>query len=156
LILAGLYTLRIVAGGIIGDAPLSFWLFAFSIFIFFSLALMKRCSELITFKKMNKESAEGKDYNVSDIDHLREMGIASSYLAILVFSLYLNSTDVAVLYSHPKLLWMACPVLFYWVSRLWLKTARGEMLDDPIVFSVKDKGSRYVVIAIAIIILLAI
>jgi 4-hydroxybenzoate polyprenyltransferase len=156
LVLAGLYTLRVVAGCVLADAPLSFWLFAFSIFVFFSLALVKRCSELINLAKNKTEYAAGRDYNVSDIEYLREMGIASGYMAILIFALYINSPSVSEHYSHPQVLWMICPALFYWVSRIWLKTGRGEMADDPIVFSIKDRGSQFVAVCMLIIILLAI
>lgn len=156
LVLAGLYTMRVVMGAVLADVPISFWLFAFSIFIFFSLALVKRCSELMTLSKTNKDYAEGRDYSVADIGYLREMGIASGYLAILIVALYINSANAPVFYSHPKALWMICPALFYWISRIWLKTGRGEMLDDPIIFSVKDRGSRFVAAAVLIIILLAI
>ncbi len=155
LVLAGLYTMRIVAGAVLIDVPLSFWLFAFSIFIFFSLALVKRCSELITLSKTDREYAGRRDYSVSDLDHLREMGIASGYLAIIIFALYINSSDVVLRYAHPKVLWMIVPILFYWVSRLWLKTGRGEMKDDPIIFSIKDRGSRFVAVAILLVIILA-
>ncbi len=156
LVLASLYTARIVAGSILAEAPLSFWLFAFSIFIFFSLALVKRCSELFALAKTNRVYAGGRDYSVSDSEYLREMGIASGYMAILIVALYINSPDVSVLYKNPKMLWLICPVLFYWVSRIWLKTGRGEMHDDPIVFSIKDKGSRFVVFVMVLIVLLAI
>jgi 4-hydroxybenzoate polyprenyltransferase len=156
LVLAALYTLRIMAGSVLADAPLSFWLLAFSIFIFFSLALVKRYSELLILSKINSESAPGRDYNVSDMGYLREMGIASGYLAILIVAFYINSSDVGILYSRPKVLWMICPVILYWISRIWLKAGRGEMTDDPIVFSLKDRGSRFVGLALIIIILLAI
>lgn len=156
LVLAGLYTLRIISGAVLANVPLSFWLFAFSIFIFFSLALIKRCSELITLLKANREEASGKDYNVSDIGYLREMGIASGYLAIVIVAFYINSPNVSTLYKRPEMLWMICPALFYWISRLWLKTGRGAMTDDPIIFSIKDRGSRIVLEAILLIILLAI
>lgn len=156
LVLAGLYTLRIVAGAVLTNVPLSFWLLAYSIFLFFSLALVKRCSELITVVNTNRDHVKRRAYSIVDIDYLREMGISSGYIAILIFALYINSPDVAILYSHQKLLWMICPFFFYWISRLWFKTARGEMTDDPIVFSIKDKASRYVAYTIIIIILLAI
>lgn len=156
LILAGLYTLRILAGAALAEVSLSFWLFAFSIFLFFSLALIKRCSELFNLSKTSAERTKRRDYTVGDFETLREMGIASGYLAILIAAFYINSPDVTALYSRPRILWLGCPVLFYWISRLWLKTNRGEMLDDPIIFSIKDKGSRVVGLAAFLIILLAI
>ena len=125
-------------------------------FLFFSLALVKRCSELYTLDSIGGKSAKGRDYHVSDTNYLQSMGIASGYLAIIVVALYINSPDVTILYSHPKVLWLICPILLYWVSRLWVKTGRGEMTDDPIVFSVKDRGSRYVAVAVILITFLAI
>jgi 4-hydroxybenzoate polyprenyltransferase len=156
LVLAGLYTLRVVVGAILIDVVLSFWLFAFSIFIFFSLALIKRCSELVTLTNTAVHAAEGRDYRVADLAYLREMGIASGYLAIIIFALYINSPDVMVRYAHPKILWLICPILFYWISRLWLKTGRGEMHDDPIIYSIKDRGTKFVGLGILLTILLAI
>ena len=156
LILAGLYTLRVIAGGLLIERELSFWLIGFSIFIFFSLALVKRCSELFTLSKTDKDHAGARDYGVSDLEYLREMGIASGYMAILIFAFYINSPEMTKLYSHPHILWFAVPVLFYWISRIWLKTGRGEMHDDPIVFSLKDRGSRFVAAAFVLIILLAV
>jgi len=156
LVLAGLYTIRVIAGGEAINITPSFWLIAFSIFIFYSLALVKRCSELITLDKIGSESAKGRDYNVSDMSYLHAMGIASGYISIIVVALYVNSPDVATLYSHPKVLWLLCPLLLHWVSQLWLKTGRGEMTDDPIVFAMKDRTSQYIAIAAAAIIFLAI
>ncbi len=156
IVLAALYTLRVLAGSVLADAPLSFWLLAFSIFLFFSLALIKRCSELVTLAAAKTQYAGGRDYSVSDLASLREMGVASGYLAVMIVALYINSPEVSVLYSRPQVLWMICPVLLYWISRLWLKTGRGEMADDPIVFSIKDKGSRFIAMVMVLIVLLAI
>lgn len=156
MILASLYTLRVIAGAEAISVPLSFWLLAFSIFLFSSLALAKRCSELYTLNSIGVQSAAGRDYRTSDIAQLREMGIASGYLSIVVIALYINSPEVSLLYSHPRRLWLICLVLFYWISRIWLKTGRGEMTDDPIIFSLRDTGSRAVVITAAIILLFAI
>jgi hypothetical protein len=84
------------------------------------------------------------------------MGIACGYLAVLVVALYINSVAVTVLYSRPEALWFFCPILLYWVSRLWLKTVRGEMHDDPMVFAVKDRASRLLGIASAFVVVIAI
>lgn len=156
LVLAGLYTIRVIAGGEAMNVTLSFWLIAFSIFIFYSLALIKRCSELFTLDKIGRESAKGRDYHVTDLDYLHAMGIASGYLSIIVVALYVNSPEVTVLYSRPKVLWLMCPLLLLWISRLWLQTGRGEMTDDPIMFAMRDRVSQYIAIAGAVIILLAI
>ncbi|VAW65920.1 Integral membrane protein [hydrothermal vent metagenome] len=156
IMLAALYTIRVIAGaGVIQVMP-SFWLLAFSMFIFISLALVKRCSELYTLKEMNRLSTEGRDYEVSDIPVLQSMGLASGFTSVLVIALFINSPEVIVRYSHPQLLWLMCPALLYWISRVWLKTQRGEMHDDPIVFSIKDRGSQFVAFAMLIIVLAAI
>jgi hypothetical protein len=146
----------VVAGGVAIDAFPSFWLLAFCVFLFTSLALVKRCSELVTMGKQNAEAAYGRDYRVADSIPLMAMGIASGYLAVLVVAFYINSGAVSALYSRPEALWLLCPVLLYWVSRLWLKTSRGEMHDDPLVFAVTDRASRYLGAVSAAILLVAV
>lgn len=153
--LAGLYTLRILAGAVAIDVTLSFWLLAFSMFVFLSLALIKRIAELKTLAQAGQDATSGRDYRVSDFEYLQGMGIASGYLAVMVIALYLNSPEVAAQYGQPQWLGLACPLLLYWISRLWLKTGRGEMHDDPIVFTLRDRGSRYVVAAVVLVFLLA-
>lgn len=155
LVLAGLYTIRVIAGGEAMNVTPSFWLIAFSIFTFYSLALVKRCSELSTLDKVGSESAKGRDYHVSDLGYLHVMGIASGYLSIIVVALYINSPDVLKLYYRPKVLWLLCPLLLHWISRLWLKTGRGEMTDDPIMFAMRDRVSQCIAFAAAVIIYLA-
>lgn len=156
LILAALFTIRVFAGAVIIGVFPSFWLLAFCIFLFTSLALVKRCSELGTVVKQGDSSAHGRDYQLSDMASLTGMGIASAYQSVLVIALYINSEEVATLYSRPKALWLLCPVLLYWVSRLWLKTSRGEMHDDPLVFAFKDRGTRYITIVAVMILMVAI
>jgi 4-hydroxybenzoate polyprenyltransferase len=156
LVLAGLYTVRVIAGGEVVNVTPSFWLLAFSIFLFYSLALVKRCSELVTVEGIGSESAGGRDYRVTDLDYLKVMGIASGCLSVIVVALYINSPDVIMLYSSPKVLWLICPLLLHWINRLWLKTGRGEMTDDPIVFALGDRGSQCIAVAMAVIISLAI
>lgn len=155
-VLAGLYTLRVIAGAIAIDVTPSFWLLAFSIFVFLSLALVKRCTELLTLKEINATATRGRDYRVSDLDYLRSMGTASGYLSALVLALFINSTDVAVQYSHPQVLWLLCPAILYWVSRIWIKAGRNEVDDDPLVFSIRDRGSRYILLFCVIVAVLAI
>ena len=146
-VLAGLYTLRIIAGAAaIGTLP-SFWLLAFSMCVFLSLALVKRCSEIISLQRDGGEDAPGRDYHRGDLPYLASMGMASGYVAVLVLALFLNSPEVATRYASPKALWLLCPLVLYWISRLWLKTGRGAMHDDPIIFTLRDRGSRYVVVA---------
>src|SRR3990170_2945762 len=145
LVLAMLYTLRVIAGAVAINVVVSFWLLAFSMFLFLSLALVKRCSELVTLTRTSTHRAGGRDYAVSDSAHLTVMGTASGYLSVLVLALFINSQDITMRYSNPHMLWLLCPLMLYWVSRLWLKTGRGEMHEDPIVFALLDRGSRFVV-----------
>ena len=155
MVLAGLYTLRIIAGGVATQIPISFWLLAFGMFLFVSLAILKRYSELRLLAQANQLAADSRDYQVSDLLNLSLMGIASGYLAVLVFALYLQNPELTNLYTHQELLWLLCPAFFYWVSRMWLKASRGEMHDDPLVFAVYDRGSRCLCMAVFLIVFFA-
>jgi len=156
LVLAGLYTLRIIAGAAAVDVPVSFWLLGFSVFLFLSLAMVKRYSELQGLReKGDTASAAGRGYQVVDLDTLISLGTSAGYAAVLVLALYVNSEEVKVLYSYPPVIWLLCPVALYWVSRVWLKTRREEMHDDPIVFAAKDPVSRLVAIIGVVILLVA-
>ena len=149
--LATLYTLRIIAGAAATLIIPSFWLLAFSMFIFLSLALVKRYSELVAMQELRQRSAQGRDYRIEDLPLLQTLGGASGYLSVLVLALYINSTTSQVLYRHPQLIWLLCPLLLYWISRIWLKTHRGEMHDDPVVFAVQDRTSQ-ILLAMGVII----
>jgi len=151
--LASLYTIRIIAGAALVDVVPSFWLLAFSMFLFLSLALVKRCSELLALQSIGRSFADGRDYNVTDLAILSMMGVASGYVSVLVIAFFINSNDVILHYQNHLLLWLICPAIVYWISRLWLKTTRGEVDDDPIVFSVKDRGSRYIAAFVILIII---
>jgi 4-hydroxybenzoate polyprenyltransferase len=144
--LACLYTLRVVAGGAATGIRLSYWLLAFSLFIFSSLALVKRCSELTAAAFANAARVSGRDYRVADLGKLRVMGIASGYVAALVIALYVNSPETAVLYSRPMMLWLLCPLTLFWVSRIWIAAGRGEIEEDPVAYALRDGGSRLVVL----------
>lgn len=148
LLLAGFYTLRVIAGAVAIDVPLSFWLLAFSVFLFFSIALLKRCTELRNLRDGTRASSIGRDYHVSDLSDLRAMGLASGYIAVLVFALFINSPEVAERYNYPQLLWLSCPALLYWISRVWIKQGRGEMHDDPLMFALRDPASWAVLIGL--------
>jgi 4-hydroxybenzoate polyprenyltransferase len=154
--LAGLYTVRIVAGAAATDIPLSFWLLLFAIFIFLSLAIVKRYAELHAMRKQGQLKASGRGYQVEDLALLQSLGASSGYISILVLALYVNSPDIAVLYSHPKIVWMLCPIMLYWVSRVWMQTYRGHMHDDPLVFALKDRISLLTGAAAAAVLLLAV
>ncbi len=144
ILLAGLYTLRIIAGGFATGIQLSFWLLAFSMFIFLSLALVKRVAELVEVRKRDAASNQtsgklrGREYATEDIAVLQSLGSSSGYLAVLVLALYINSEEVFTLYRGPEFLWLIAPLLLLWITRLWVVTARGYMDEDPIFYAVKD------------------
>jgi len=153
--LATLYTVRIIAGAAAVSVSLSFWLLAFSIFIFLSLALIKRYAELIVQSQKGKTDIHGRGYLVSDASLLQILGVSSGYISTLVIALYLRSEDVVSLYSQPLAIWFLIPILLFWISWVWLKSSRGEMHDDPIVFAVKDKTSILVAAITAIVLIYA-
>lgn len=153
IVLAGLYSFRIFAGGIAVAIPISSWLLAFSMFIFASLAFLKRYIELLHLT--NKKTINSRNYQVDDIEMVASVGITSGYLAVLVFALYIDSKTVSSLYSSPLILWLICPVLLYWITRVWFLARRRQMLDDPVLFALTDKISWLVVVAIVVIMLLA-
>jgi 4-hydroxybenzoate polyprenyltransferase len=136
--LAGLYTLRIIAGTAANQIAPSFWLLAFSIFIFLSLGFVKRYEELDTARKTGRFMGSERGYFDADLALIVNLGIAAGYSAIVVVALYVNSADSQLLYHHNRLLWLICPLLLYWISRVWLLATRGHMHDDPIVFALKD------------------
>ena len=128
-----------------------FWLLAFSIFIFLSLALVKRCAEIKAMEASGRERTNGRDYSVSDLAILESFGSSSGVLAVLMFCFYINNNVLTNQYQQPDLLWLIVPALCYWIMRMWIKTHRGEMHDDPIVFSLKDKGSMITITFCALI-----
>jgi 4-hydroxybenzoate polyprenyltransferase len=140
--LAGLYTARIVAGGVAAGIPISVWLLAFSGFFFFSLAAVKRQAELVDVVASGREKAHGRGYTGADLPLVTAMATASGYVSILVLGLYINSPAVLELYANPPMLWGVCLVMFYWVNRLVMLTHRGQMHDDPVVFAVTDRTSQ--------------
>lgn len=154
--LAILYTMRIFAGTVAASVLPSSWLFAFSIFLFLSLAILKRYSELVA-KRENKpnEKIRGRGYYPEDLEMLSALGGASGYVAALVFALYISSEKVQILYASPSLLWGANLVVLYWISRIWLLAHRGLVHDDPVVYALKDKASRYTVVVAGVFVLLA-
>jgi len=150
-VLAALYTVRIIAGTAAIHAVPSFWLLAFSMFIFLSLAILKRYTELLSARLHGKSTASGRGYAVDDLTMLQSLGGSSGYLSVLVLALYINSTASEMLYRHPSVLWMLCPVLLYWISRAWMIAHRGLMHDDPVVFAVTDRTSQILLVLCGII-----
>jgi 4-hydroxybenzoate polyprenyltransferase/phosphoserine phosphatase len=144
MLLAALYTVRILAGAAAIAVTPSFWLLAFSMFIFLSLALVKRYAELIALGNKGRARASGRGYMTADLPVLQSLGTASGYISVLVLALYINSPDISRLYHHPMWMWLICPLLLFWISRVWLKAQRAEMHDDPIVWSVADRQSRLI------------
>ena len=142
LALAVLYTIRIVAGTAAIDVPPSFWLLTFSMFIFLSLAFIKRFSELKAARHVGHEgNVRGRGYAHQDLELVSSMGSSAGYLSVLILALYIQDAHTSELYAHPQVIWLACPILLYWISRVWLIAHRGHMHDDPIVFAIKDRVS---------------
>ncbi len=143
-VLAGLYTLRIVAGGVATSVVLSIWLLAFSMFFFFALAAVKRQAELVHMGASGQKKAAGRGYGLPDLPIVSQMAISSGLLSVLVLALYINSPEVQMHYSQPTLLWGVCVLLLFWVTRVVFITHRGKMTDDPLVFAVTDRTSQVV------------
>ncbi len=145
MMLAGLYTLRVIAGCAATGLRVSPWLLAFSMFLFFCLAVVKRQTELVQHVRDGRtEKLSGRGYTPEDLDMLRSMAASSGYMAVLVLALYVNSPDVLALYRHPTALWLLCPILLFWVSRVLMLSHRGLMNDDPVVFALRDRLSLVV------------
>ncbi len=142
LLLAMLYTIRVIAGAAAVDLVVTSWIVAFSMFIFLSLAFMKRYTELRDAREKGKqEQASGRSYYPSDSGLLATLGGASGYISVLVLALYIDAPATDRLYRTPEWLWAVCPLLLFWISRIWLLAHRGQMHDDPIVFALNDKVS---------------
>lgn len=141
LLLAGLYTLRLLAGGAAVGIALTPWLLAFSMFVFLGLAWAKRFAELRRMNEEWRKTAEGRAYRVDDLGVVLTLGACSSYLAVLVLCLYISSEHVGEQYAHVERLWLLVPVLLYWISRIWFLVRRGEIPGDPVAFAVRDRTS---------------
>lgn len=140
--LALLYTIRIIAGAAALDLALTFWMLAFSMFMFLSLALVKRYAELREARrKGHTEKTRGRGYYPDDLEMISSLGAASGYLAVMVLALYIHDQGTVALYARPQLIWLACPLLLFWITRIWMLTHRGQMHDDPVVFAVRDRIS---------------
>ena len=153
-VLSLLYTYRIVAGAVAAEIMVSRWLLAFSVFAFLSLALVKRCSELVFLRQSEKSATAGRDYRVGDLEVLWPFGIGASLAAVVVFGLFINAPETVARYTVPHLLWFVQIGLIYLFGRLWIATVRGTMHDDPIVHILENRGS-FSMLCIMVVIVLA-
>jgi 4-hydroxybenzoate polyprenyltransferase len=156
MMLAGLYTLRIIAGAAAMGVPLSFWLLAFSVFMFLSLGFVKRYAELNDALKAGTLLGHTRGYGATDLPLIMSLGTASGYCAIVVMALYINSSDSLALYQHHKPLWLICPLMLFWISRVWIVATRGAMHDDPVIFALRDRVSLLVLVALGVIVLVSV
>lgn len=143
--LAMLYTVRLIAGAAAFSLLLTFWMLAFSMFMFLSLALVKRYAELREARsKGHAEKTRGRGYYPADLEMISSLGASSGYLAVMVLALYIHDQATIGLYTYPQVIWLACPLLLFWITRVWMLTHRGHMHDDPVVFAIRDRVSLVV------------
>ena len=154
-VLASLYTIRVIGGAAAIDVRVSPWLLGFSVFIFFSLALMKRYSEMALRLDTGLGNPRNRNYQMGDLPVIGALAAASGYSAVIVFALYLSSPAVRLLYARPYILWLACPVLLYWISRMLMLCHRRMLRDDPMIFAWRDGVSRLTFITMLLITLAA-
>lgn len=154
-VLAGLYALRLVGGGVATGIVLSPWLLVFSAIFFGSLALAKRYTELIRLLREGCRQARGRGYRTNHISLVRGLGIGCALLATVVFALYIDSPQSRLLYAYPGMLWAVCPLLMCWNLRLWHVARRGDLMEDPVLFAVSDALSRWLGIAVVLLVVAA-
>jgi 4-hydroxybenzoate polyprenyltransferase len=156
MLLSGLYTIRLLAGSEAESVVISPWLAGFSIFLFLSLAMVKRFSEMQNLRTAGNAPSNGRGYLTSDIEQLRAFGTSAAYAAVVVFSFYISSLSGLKLYQHPQRLWLITPLMIFWLSRVWLLASRGELDEDPVIFAVTDKLSLLIGVAVATIAVFAV
>ena len=154
-LLSGLYTVRVVAGATAVDVSLSRWFLAFSVFVFASLALLKRAAEAHGARADDRPDLGGRGWRVDDMPVLVALGSSCAVAAALVYCLYITGEDVLRLYGRPDVLWLGLPVLLYWLSRGWLLALRGDVSEDPVVFALRDPASYASLLAFATVVWLA-
>jgi 4-hydroxybenzoate polyprenyltransferase len=155
MVLSGLYILRLLAGGAATLTPISHWLAGFSLFLFLSLAVVKRFAELENLRASNSAPKNGRGYLLADMAQMRSFGTASAYASVVVFAIYISGLDVVKLYRQPRLLWLIVPLMILWLNRVWLLASRGELDEDPVAFALTDRMSQLIGVAVAAIALLA-
>ena len=155
MILSGLYILRLLAGGAATQTQISHWLAGFSMFLFLSLAIVKRFAELENLRASSTAPKNGRGYLLADLPQIRSFGTASAYAAVVVFAIYISGPDVVKLYRQPRLLWLIVPLMILWLNRVWLLASRGVLDEDPVAFALTDRMSQLIGVAVAAIALLA-
>lgn len=155
-ILSGLYTLRLLAGSAATHSHISPWLAGFSVFLFFSLAIVKRFAELENLRSSGAVPRNGRGYLVADLNQLRSFGTSSAFAAVVVFALYISSQEVTMLYRRPEMLWVIMPLMILWLCRVWLLASRGTLDEDPLVFALTDRMSLLIGVATVAIVVMAI
>ena len=153
--LTALYLIRVIIGAFVISVNLSFWLLLFSIFTFFSLALVKRYTEIMLITSQIGTNLSRRNYSGSDLPFIGQIGISSGLMTVVVFALYINSPEIKDLYSNPRILWIFCFLLLYWISYIWHSAYTGKMTDDPIIFSIINRKSMITIILMAITFILA-
>ena len=154
-LLSGLYTLRLLAGAAADNVIISPWMAAFAIFLFLSLAMVKRFAELQNIRAAGQLPSNGRGYLLSDTEQMRAFGTSSAYASVVVFALYINGLGAAGLYAHPQRLWLITPLMILWISRVWLLASRGELDEDPVIFAVTDRLSLLLGVAAVAVAVLA-
>ena len=139
--LAGFYTLRVIVGAAAIDVPVSEWLLIFSMFIFLALALVKRHAEMMLRVGAGLPDPDNRDYRAADLPVLVALAAAAGCAAVVVLALYIASPEQLLLYRHPRWLYLICPLLLYWIARVLMRSNRGDLPDDPVVFALKDPVS---------------
>ncbi|MDO6459785.1 UbiA family prenyltransferase [Granulosicoccaceae sp. 1_MG-2023] len=155
-ILASFYTLRLIAGAAVIEVVPSFWLLAFSMSLFLSLALAKRYTGLLVRKRAGQKPASRRGYTLDDMPLLQSLGVASGYISVLILALYVNSAEIGKFYQDPMWLWLLCPAVLYWIGRVWIYAHRGKLHDDPLIFAITDRISLGIGAIMVLITLLAI
>lgn len=156
LVLSGLYTVRLLAGGAATATMISHWLAGFAIFLFLSLAIVKRFAELENARLSGTQLKNGRGYLMTDLEQIRSFGTASAFASVVVFANYISSQDVMKFYHHPRYLWLIVPFMILWLCRVWLLATRGELNEDPVAFALTDRASLAMGAVVAAIVVTAI
>jgi 4-hydroxybenzoate polyprenyltransferase len=120
---------------------MSEWMAAFLLFLFFSLACLKRFAELLNLPESQNGKIAGRGYMREDYLLMGLLGVGSAFAATLVICLYAASPAVVSLYPHPFYLMAIAPVVLFGLARFWLQAWRGELHNDPVVHALKDRVS---------------